>query len=91
MNPASNRLRDPAKDTVAGGVASIAMIANVVSFGAQMFPGDLASGAPVAIWAMLIGSCIGGVWIALERSTNFAIKARLMSYRLCGASVHPTP
>jgi SulP family sulfate permease len=29
-----------------------------------MFPGDLAAGVPMAIWAMLIGSCIGGVCIA---------------------------
>jgi len=33
-----------------------------------MFPGDLSSGIPIAIWAMLIGSCLGGVWIALATS-----------------------
>lgn len=68
MNDVTRRLRDLAKDTLAGGVASVALIANIVSFGALMFPGDLAAGASMAIWAMLIGSCIGGVWIALATS-----------------------
>jgi len=40
----------------------------IVSFGALMFPGDLSGGVPVAIWAMLIGSCVGGIWIALSTS-----------------------
>ena len=43
---------------------SVLLIANIVSFGALMFPGDLADGVPVAVWAMLIGGCIGGLWIA---------------------------
>ncbi len=55
-------------DTVAGVIASIILIANIVSFGALMFPGELNSGIPVAIWAMLIGSCVGGIWIALTTS-----------------------
>jgi SulP family sulfate permease len=49
-------------------VASVVLIANIVSFGALMFQGDLSAGIPTAIWAMLIGSCIGGVWIALATS-----------------------
>ena len=60
--------RDFVKDTMAGLVASVVLIANIVSFGALMFPGDLGAGIPTAIWAMLIGSCIGGVWIALATS-----------------------
>ena len=48
-----------------GVVASIVLIANIVSFGALMFRGALGDGIPIAIWAMLIGSCVGGVWIAL--------------------------
>ena len=60
--------RDIIKDTIAGLVASIVLIGNVVSFGALMFPGDLSAGIPVAIWAMLIGSCVGGLWIALATS-----------------------
>ena len=51
-----------------GLVASVVLIANIVSFGALMFPGDLSAGIPIAIWAMLIGSCAGGVWIALATS-----------------------
>ena len=60
--------RDGVKDTIAGLVASVVLIANIVSFGALMFPGMLGAGIPIAIWAMLIGSCIGGVWIALATS-----------------------
>lgn len=47
------------KDTIAGLVASVVLIANIVSFGALMFPGELSAGIPTAIWAMLIGSSIG--------------------------------
>ena len=57
-----------AKDTAAGLVASVGLIANIVSFGALMFPGELSAGTSMAVWAMLIGSCIGGVWIALTTS-----------------------
>jgi SulP family sulfate permease len=60
--------RDLVKDTIAGLVASVVLIANIVSFGALMFPGALSVGIPTAIWAMLIGSCLGGVWIALATS-----------------------
>jgi sulfate permease, SulP family len=55
-------------DSVAGIITSIVLIANIVSFGALMFPGELSGGIPVAIWAMLIGSCVGGIWIALTTS-----------------------
>lgn len=58
--------RDAIKDTIAGLVASVVLIANIVSFGALMFPGDLSAGIPVAVWSMLIGSCVAGVWIALS-------------------------
>jgi SulP family sulfate permease len=61
-------IRDLAKDLNAGLVASVVLIANIVSFGALMFPGELSAGIPTAVWAMLIGSCIGGVWIALRTS-----------------------
>ena len=56
------------KDMIAGGLASVVLIANIVSFGALMFPGELTAGIPTAIWAMLIGSCIGGIWIAIATS-----------------------
>ena len=71
-SPGRSRLiaagRNFIKDAIAGLVASVVLIANIVSFGALMFPGDLSAGIPIAIWAMLIGSCIGGVWIALATS-----------------------
>lgn len=60
--------RDGVRDTIAGLVASVVLIANIISFGALMFPGALSAGIPIAIWAMLIGSCIGGVCIALATS-----------------------
>lgn len=59
---------DFARDLLAGLVASVLLIANIVSFGALMFHGDLSAGISTAIWAMLVGSCIGGVWIALTTS-----------------------
>lgn len=61
-------IRHGVRDAVAGLVASIVLIANIVSFAALMFPGQLGAGIPVAIWAMLVGSCIGGVWIAWATS-----------------------
>src|SRR4051812_1331502 len=60
--------RSAFKDTIAGLIASVVCVANIVSFGALMFPGELSAGIPVAIWAMLIGSCIGGVLIAWRTS-----------------------
>src|SRR5262249_39268255 len=60
--------RDVLKDVIAGVAASVVLIGNVVSFGALMFPGDLSAGIPVAIWSMLIGGCVCGVWIALSTS-----------------------
>lgn len=52
--------RDGVRDIVAGLVAAVVLIANIVSFGALMFPGDLSGGMSTAIWAMLIGSSISG-------------------------------
>lgn len=60
--------RSAFQDSVAGLIASVVLIANIVSFGALMFPGQLNVGIPVAIWAMLIGSAAGGIWIALATS-----------------------
>ena len=68
QSPSIQRGRALAKDAVAGLVASVVLIANIVSFGALMFPGHLSAGTPMAIWAMLIGACIGGTWIALTTS-----------------------
>jgi len=60
--------RDGLKDATAGLVGSVILVGNIVSFAALMFPGDLSAGIPTAIWSMLIGSCIGGIWIALFTS-----------------------
>jgi SulP family sulfate permease len=60
--------RDGLRDIVAGVVAVVVLIANIVSFGALMFPGDFSAGIPIVVWSMLIGACICGVWIALATS-----------------------
>lgn len=60
--------RDGLRDTIAGVVASVVLIGNVVSFGALMFPGEFSAGIPIAVWSMLIGGCICGVLIALATS-----------------------
>jgi SulP family sulfate permease len=56
------------RDGIAGVLAAVVLIANIISFGGLMFPGELSDGIPTVIWAMLIGSSIGGVWIALGTS-----------------------
>jgi SulP family sulfate permease len=53
---------------LAGLVASIVLIVNIVSFAALMFPGALAAGASTAVWAMLIGSGVTGLWVAWRTS-----------------------
>jgi SulP family sulfate permease len=60
--------RDGLRDIVAGIVAAVVLIANIVSFGALMFPGEFSAGIPLAVWSMLIGACICGIWIALATS-----------------------
>jgi SulP family sulfate permease len=61
-------IRMAAREGLAGLVGSIVLITNIVSFSALMFPGALASGASTAIWAMLIGSGIVGLWVAWKTS-----------------------
>jgi SulP family sulfate permease len=60
--------RKGVKDAVAGAVASVVLVANIVSFAALMFPGDFGAGIPLAIWGMLVGSCVGGLWIGWTTS-----------------------
>lgn len=57
-------IRSAAKEGLAGVVGSIVLITNIVSFSALMFHGALAAGASTAIWAMLIGSGLIGLWVA---------------------------
>src|SRR5262245_22876710 len=49
---ASNNTTALARDAVAGLVASVVLIANIISFGTLMFPGELGVGVPIAIWSM---------------------------------------
>jgi SulP family sulfate permease len=61
-------VRDRAHDALAGVVASVVLVANIVSFAALMFPGELSSGIPFVLWSMLVGSAVGGAWIAWTTS-----------------------
>jgi SulP family sulfate permease len=56
------------RDLLAGLVGSVVLIANIVSFAALMFPGTLSSGASTAVWAMLVGSGITGIWLGWRSS-----------------------
>lgn len=56
------------RDAAAGAVSAIVLLTSIVSFASLMFPGPLATGAPTAVWAMLVGSGIAGLWIALRTS-----------------------
>ena len=62
------RMQSVAADLLAGLVGSVVLIANIVSFAALMFPGPLAAGAATAIWALLIGSGVIGIWVAWRTS-----------------------
>lgn len=55
-------------DAVAGLTTAIVLVGNIVAFSALMFPGQFSGGITVALWAMLLGSAITGVWIALKTS-----------------------
>jgi SulP family sulfate permease len=56
------------KDVIAGLVTSVVLVANIVSFGALMFPGDLSAGTPLVVWGLLVGASLSGVWIAWRTS-----------------------
>ena len=60
--------RNGVRDTVAGIVAAVVLIANILSFGALMFPGQFNAGIPIAVWSMLIGGSVCGVCVALMTS-----------------------
>jgi SulP family sulfate permease len=56
------------RDAAAGAVSAVVLLTSIVSFASLMFPGALAAGAPIALWAMLVGSGVTGLWIALRTS-----------------------
>jgi SulP family sulfate permease len=56
------------RDLAAAAVSVVVLLTSVVSFASLMFPGGLAVGAPTAVWAMLVGSGIAGLWVALRSS-----------------------
>ncbi|MCB1548169.1 MAG: SulP family inorganic anion transporter, partial [Hyphomicrobiaceae bacterium] len=55
-------------DLVAGIVSALVTVAYCVSFSALLFQGDLKSGLALGLWALLMGSAVSGLYVAL-RST----------------------
>ena len=41
---------------IAGILAAVVLIGNIISFAGLMFPGDLLAGISTVVWSMLIGS-----------------------------------
>lgn len=66
--PRRPRLGALARDLAAGAVSAIVLLTSIVSFASLMFPGAMAAGASTAVWAMLVGSGVAGLWIALRSS-----------------------
>lgn len=56
------------RDLAAAAVSAIVLLTSIVSFASLMFPGPLAAGAPMAVWAMLVGSGVAGLWVAWRTS-----------------------
>ena len=74
------------KDVTAGIAASVVPIANIISFGALLFP-DLQTGVPIAIWGMLIGRMpFLGDAVFAPRSAAFP-KEKIFEYEIPLASV----
>jgi sulfate permease, SulP family len=57
-------IRIAARECIAGFIGSIVLITDIVSFSGLMFPAALAAGASTAVWAMLIGNGIVGLWVS---------------------------
>lgn len=60
--------RSLVSDALAGFTSAIILAGNIVAFSALMFPGAMSAGVPVALWAMLAGSVVCGVLLALRTS-----------------------
>jgi sulfate permease, SulP family len=52
-------------DLLAGLVASLVTIAYCLSFSALLFQGDLKGGLALGLWALLVGSAVTGVYVAV--------------------------
>jgi hypothetical protein len=63
------------RDIAAAAVSAIDLLTSIVSFASLMFSGALAAGSPTAVWAMLVGSGVAGVWIALRSSLPLCLPA----------------
>ena len=80
---AERAVTDFGRDFLAGLMVSVVLIGNIFSFAALMFPGELAIGIPIAIWAMLIGSCVGGCWIAWATTSSRPVSIRPLVWFWC--------
>ena len=61
-------IRSLPRDLAAAAVSAVVLLTSIVSFASLMFPGPLAAGAPGAVWAMLVGGGVAGLWVALRSS-----------------------
>jgi SulP family sulfate permease len=64
----ARNLRLIAVNALSGVVASLLTIAYCLSFSALLFQGQLASGLGLGLWALLVGSAIAGLYVALTTS-----------------------
>ncbi|MBX9759968.1 MAG: cyclic nucleotide-binding domain-containing protein [Beijerinckiaceae bacterium] len=55
-------------EALAGVTTSVVLVGNIVAFSALMFPAPYSGGITVALWAMLLGSGLTGIWIAMRTS-----------------------
>lgn len=68
--PASlaKKLQLIATNALSGAVASLLTIAYCLSFSALLFQGQLAAGLGPGLWALLVGSAVAGLYVALTTS-----------------------
>lgn len=55
-----------ARALISGLITSVVVIAYAIGYSALLFHDDLAAGAPIALWSMMMGALIAGVWIGIR-------------------------
>lgn len=55
-------------EALAGVTTAVVLVGNIVAFSALTFPAPFSGGIALALWAMLLGSGLGGIWIAMRTS-----------------------
>jgi SulP family sulfate permease len=62
------RVRAVLGDVFAGLIAAVVVLSYCLSYSALLFPGELKSGIPLALWSMLAGSIVTGAIVAAGTS-----------------------